>query len=553
MSSSDNSYKDEAPVIQVVFEKDLDASSEEPPREEWTSLIFEIPEGNVKRLKYAENLYDPGSGEICSKYISLSASSVLRHPYYNYPGVLDPGIKEALLHPIPKILYADDGQELYLALCKEMGLCPVRSFYRQLLEETVCLKYYGVNPAGFRAMAMAMKLNRIVKVFDLTDNWISNDGCFHLGEMLVDNITLTELNLTGCRIGAEGARRLFNNMALNRSLKILNLSKNQLGDQGVEYFALAVFKGADVVKVDLSFNSISPKSIVSLAEAFETNNKFTHLNLSWNSILSPNAVFVLCQRLSENQKFEELDLSWNSLSGQRVGNAMKMLLKNPNVRRLILTNNKLEGPAINAIAANLPKAKKLEVLDLSYNPLTPVDAMNLLLRFKDRAVKLQNLIMENVFVSIEFLEVREEFLNLKYRKNTVITYGGIKTAYVPVGADPREIALNRAEAIAKQSKKNPVDFALIVLELFRIDKQPMEVKEFTRAVRSRRANLDDDLVMEILNLFPGPRTEKIKTVSLAALVDYIKRKWPDRKLPPTPPPEVIIPVEAPKGKKGKKK
>lgn len=552
MSSSDNSCKDEAPVIQVVFTKDLDSSSEEPPREEWSSLIFEVPEGNIKRLKYAENLYDPGSGEICSKYIALSASSVLRHPYYNYPGVLDPGIKEALLHPIPKIIYADDGQELYLALCKQMGLCPIRSFYRQLLEETISLKYYGVNPAGFRSIALSMKLNRIVKVLDLTDNWIGDDGCFHLGEMLVDNITLTELNLSGCRIGPEGARRLFVNMPLNRSLRILNLSKNQLGDQGVEYFAMAVFKGADVVNVDLSFNSLTHKCIMSLAEVLETNNKFTCLNLSWNSILSPNAVFTLCQRLSENLNFEELNLSWNSLSGQRVGNAMKILLKNPNIRRLILTNNKLEGPAITAIGFNLSKAKKLETLDLSFNPLTPVDAMNLLLRFKDRAVKLQNLIMENVFVSLEFLEVREEYLKLKYRKNTVITYGGIKATFIPVGADPREVALSRADAIGRQSKKNPADIALIVLELYKIDRQPMEQKEFTRAVRSRGASLDDDLVLEILNLFPGPRTEKIKTINMAALVDYIKRKWPDRKLPPTPPPTEVVEVPT-KGKKDKKK
>ncbi|KOB78478.1 Uncharacterized protein OBRU01_02301 [Operophtera brumata] len=552
MSSSFNSSNEEVPVVEVVFTNTLDSSSEEPPREEWSSLLFEIPDENIKRIKYAENLYDPGSGEICPKYIPLSASSVFRHPFYNYPGVTDPGIINALLHPIPKILYTDDGQELYLALCKEMGICPVRCFYRNLLEDTINLNYYGVNPAGFRAIAMALKLNRYVKVLDLTDNWINEDGCFHLGEMFVSNITLTELNLTGCRIGPGGARQLCINLPLNRSLKTLNLSKNQLGDQGVEYLSFAVFKGADVTNVNLSYNSLSPKCILRLAEVFETNNKFTHLDLSWNFILSANAIYSLCQCLSANPNFEELNLSWNSLSGKRIGLAMKNLLKNPNIRKLILTKNKLEGPAIKAIGANLSKAKKLQTLDLSYNPLTPVDAMNLLLRLKARDVKLQNLIMEDVFVSLEFLEVREEILKLKYRKNTVITYGGIKASFKSVGTDMREIVLNRAAAIGNQSKKAPKDFALIILQLFKLDKQPMEFKLFTRTMRSLGMNLDDDLLQEILNQFRGPRTEKTFSINMAALHDYVKRKWPDKKLPPTPPPEIVVPDPPKKGKKDKK-
>lgn len=549
--SSEHSMVTTAPAVQVIFVKD-DVSSEEPPMEEWSSLMFDVRvQENIKRTKYDLGLYDPGSGEICTKYEPLSASSVFRHPYYNYPAVIDPGIVKALLQPIPKIIFPDDGQELYMEICKEMNECPIKSFHRQLLEEKVDLRYYGISSRGFRPIAMALKLNRFVQYLDLTDNWISEDSCFHLGEMLVENITLKELNLCGCRIGPNGARLLFNKLHVNATLKKINLSRNQLEDTGIEYFARAIYKGCNISNVNLSYNKLSGKSAATLAEVIEINNKFTHLDLSWNSMLSPNAIFTLCSRLSQNEKFEELNLSWNALSGLRVGNAIKNLMKNPNVRRIYLSNNKLEGPAIKAIGANLTKAVKLEVLDLSYNPLTAADAVKLVTWMKDSKVKLKQLLLNNVIVNEEFLELRQEVLKLKFRKTAVITWGILRPKFVPKGTDIREIVLNRADALCRGKKKHAVDIALIILELYKINKEPWITKEFFREIKRAGAPLDDDLLTQISNIFAGPKAEKTTTVNISGLVDYLNRKWPDRKLPPTPPPELEpeAPVKAKKKKK----
>lgn len=551
MSGSETSVVKETPVIKILVEQDLE-SSEDPPMEEWSSLLFELPEENLKRAQYEQNLYDPGSGEICTKYIPLSASSVLRHPYYNYPAVIDPGITKALLRPIPEIVYSDDGQELYLHICSEMGLVPIRSFHSQLIEERVNLSYYGINPASFRAIGKSLKWNRLVKVLDLTDNWINEDGCFHLGEMLSSNVTLIELNLCGCRIGAEGIKRICHFLTANKSLRKLNLSRNQLKDEGVEYLAKAIFKGIHVVDVNLSANDLTGNAILSLAEVFETNNKLTHLYLSRNKILSPNALFTLCQRLAENDNFREIDLSWNALSGTRVGNAIKILCKNPSVRYINLSNNKLSGPDIKSLTGNLKKAKSLITLDLSYNPLSPADALVPLLYLKESTVNLQNLLLENVLVNPEFVDLLNEINLLKCRQNLVVKFGDVRPIFVAKGVDPRDLLLNRADSICKKAKKNKVDIAMVILELHKSIKEPMGQKEFTRALRSCGAMLDDDLIDEMVNVFAGPKTEKTKTINLDKLVDFIYRKWPDRKLPPTPPPEPPPPPKSKKGKKNKK-
>ncbi|XP_072944140.1 uncharacterized protein [Epargyreus clarus] len=527
-----------APVIKTLFKRELD-SSEEPPMDEWSSLDFELPDRNIKRIKYDHGLYHPGSGEICAKYIPLSASSVLRHPYYNYPGIKDPGVEDALLLPEPKIKYPDDGQELYLSLCKTGNLCPIRIFHKELLEEKINLSYYGIHPMAFRAIALSLRYNRIVTVLDLTDNWISLDGCFHLGEMLIENISIRELNLYGCRIGVEGARRLFASLHLNRSLKKLDLTKNQLLDTGVEMLAKAIFLGSDVAHINLSRNELTAKAVLALCEAFETNNKLTHLDLSWNSILSPNAVYTLCQRLYENNMIEELNLSWNSLSGLRVGNGIKVLLQNTNIQYINLSNNKLSTPVVKPITANLNKAISLVTLNLSYNPFTPQDALSFLLTLRERKVKLQNLLLDNVIVTDEFIDQRNFILSMGHRKKTVVTCGYVQKRFISQGVDMRELVLDRIDSLCTKSKKQ-IDFALVVEEMFRANKEHWDTKVFTREIKNRGAQLDEDLLQELFRLFAGASSEKSKTVNLAALIEYFKRKWPDRKLPPTPPPEPAV-------------
>ncbi|CAK1545080.1 unnamed protein product [Leptosia nina] len=525
---------------EVVFEARIEESSEEePPMEEWSSLIIEAPEENKKKALYEEGLYDPGSGEICGKYIAMSQSSVLRHPYYNYPAVTDPGIKKALLATEPQVIYSEDGQQQYLVLCKEMNQCPVKSFHRGLLTDSIDLKYYCVNPFGVRPMAIALQYNKNVQSLNLTDNFLNDDACFHLGEMFLCNSTLQELNLSGCRIGPTGAKLLFSGLPLNKKLRILNLSKNAIGDAGVEHLANVTFRGIGVLQIILSQNDITGKSMSTLAESLETHNKFTHIDLSRNNLFAPpNGVISFLNQLGENKNLQELDLSWNSLAGPRIGNALKTVMRSPNLRVLNLNNNRFSGEAVESFIPALTKAKKLITLNLSYNPLTPEDALVVLHKLKSNAVKVQNVLMENIFVNGEFLVLLDHIKAMKTKKNVVITYGGVVSAFKPKGPDMRDLVLNRAEYLTKKPKKRS-DIALIVLQIFKDSdfKEIMSAKAFEDAIVATGAPLDGDLIDEIVNAFAGPKSAKTKLINLGLLVDFINRKWPERKLPPTPPPE----------------
>ncbi|KAM3961299.1 uncharacterized protein ACR2FA_004636 [Aphomia sociella] len=557
MSSLQNS--DESMNVEMIFEA-VDESFDDRQLEEWTSLVS-FSDDNKKRTLFKNNLYNPGSGEICTKYIGISDSAIFRHSYYNYPAVLDPGIRDALIIPEPKVTYSDDGQELYLAVCKNMNEYPVRIFQRGLLEEFIDLKYNCVNSSGVRAMAMALQHNKFVKVLNFTDNFLNEDACYHLGEMLTVNCCLCELILSGCRIGSVGMKRLLTGLAMNRGIKVLDLSRNELGDAGMEYLANAVFYGVDVQKISLSYNNIGGKGVAALTEVFKTHSKFTYLDLSWNNLFSPVEVSNFLGAISENKFLEYLNLSWNSISGPRLGIAIKNAMMAPNLRYLNLSNNKLSGEAINNLSDNMGKAKKLITLDLSYNLMTPDNALTMLTKMKSPAVKVQRLLMDNIFVNENFLVLLQQIKQMKSKRNAVITYGGIINYFKPKDIDLRDLILNRVEYLAKKPKKKPVDIALVALQLIKDKYTIMSAKDFSTAIVVSGAPLDDDLIDEIINVFPGPKSAKTKTIDIKLLVDYVKRKWPERQLPTTPPPEpesepIPKPVKNSKavkgGKKGKK-
>ncbi|XP_050678059.1 leucine-rich repeat-containing protein 74A-like isoform X1 [Leptidea sinapis] len=532
--SSTSTVATQLELIPALFKNVSESSSSDPPMEEWSSLAV-LVQNQSQKFEQKELSQSESENILCAQYVSMSASSILLHPYYSYPCIEDPGIVAALLKPETTRYYPPDGQEYYLAVCEAMDICPVRSFYRGLLQLSIDLKYYGVNPGGVRAMCLALHLNNIVVRLDLSSNFLNKDACYHLGQMLADNYTMQELVLSGCRIGSEGLRLLLGK-TVKRSLEELDLSRNNIGDSGFPYLADTLMRGVVIKRLNLSHNELGPRAATLFAEVLEFKNAHTHLNLSWNNFCDSKGVSDLVSRLGSSAQLEELNLSWCSLT---ISTPLRRLLSVPTLTMLDLSNNRLVLQSAISIAAGLNRAKQLNTLNISSNPIPPEGAMRLLNTLKRRDVKLKNLMMENIVVNKNFVKHCDEMLKLSYRKDTIIKYGEVLRNYTLQVTDMKYIIMKRLDYLtSRQSRKHTVDIALYFLELQK-SSEFIQPRQFMKDMRIAGILIEEELANGMADLFPGPLLDKGgKTIDIIKIVDMITRLWPWKKLPPTPP-EVI--------------
>lgn len=130
-----------------------------------------------------------------------------------------------------------------LAVELSRGACP-------MLQQLI-LSYCRIGNEGFARILQGMKMANIgsVRAMDLRGNFLSARALDYIGE-----------------IGANGA---FSN------LRVLNLSKNELGDTGVEALLRLFFKDllTEIREIFLSYNSITDKGFRMIAQVFVSCQK----------------------------------------------------------------------------------------------------------------------------------------------------------------------------------------------------------------------------------------------------------------------------------------
>ncbi|PZC83888.1 hypothetical protein B5X24_HaOG206637 [Helicoverpa armigera] len=532
MESKSDQIEDHASIEDIYQVAELASTSSE-------GSIYDDPsirayDESSKMKLYLEGLYSPGSGDICTKFATMSRSSMFLHQYYQYPSVKDPGIEQALLFPEGKKIYADDGQELYLDLCKEMDVIPVRMFHRQLKTKSINLKYYGVNPVGIRAMCLALASNRTVECLDLTSNFLEHlDACYHLGELLGKRTALKSLILSGCRIGFRGLQRVIVHLH-SRIMTTLDVTGNNILDTGVSYIAEQIRHGAIIRRLNLGRNDLSSESCIMLAEVLEIKPVVQYLDLSWNKFVKMKGPSTLFRILSVSDVLVELNMAWTSIAVVReLGN----LLGIKTLKVLNLSNNRLGSPSAHVLANRLHLAKSLQILDVSSNPFTPSDALYLLSKMRHKKVRLKQLLMDYISVSKEFGIELNEIKQLRSKRNMIVTHGDILRNYTLPERDLKGILMNRLHLVMSKMKHIDIDILLYFLEQNKT-KSTLETSEFARILKQYEVPLKDDFIQEFVKAFSGSRAAA-KFINLDLVVDYIRRFFPDKKLPPTPPATVV--------------
>jgi Ran GTPase-activating protein (RanGAP) involved in mRNA processing and transport len=238
-------------------------------------------------------------------------------------------------------------------------------------------------------------------------NRIGSFGVAPVREVLKHNQILKFLNLADTGIEIEGLRFIIEGLACNKSLEVLNLANNNLGNKIIKEF-LKSLSSTGIVELNLSGNKISNEGAEAIGEFLETqNSKFSplnSLNVSSNNInskgsnklfsglklnlkltalnvesnpLTESAADSISYCLEENSTLTQLNLSGCSLKESGIEVISQSLLKNKTLKTFILKNNQIKDKGAIHISQMLKTNFGIQTLDLSSNYIKSNGAVNI--------------------------------------------------------------------------------------------------------------------------------------------------------------------------------
>jgi hypothetical protein len=151
--------------------------------------------------------------------------------------------------------------------------------------------------------------------WNLSDQFLGDDGCVAACEALRNNRTINEINLKGNNIHSTGAAAISNLLKTNPVIESISLEWNRLGvlDEGIQIIASSIEQSASLARIDLRNNSIGPSGAAVLATALAHNVSLKEVDLRWNSI-GVQGGRALAEAMSQNSTIIKMELAGNRIS-----------------------------------------------------------------------------------------------------------------------------------------------------------------------------------------------------------------------------------------------
>lgn len=196
-------------------------------------------------------------------------------------------------------------------------------------------------------------------LYVLSTRKISEEDAVKLAQAISSNSWLEELYLSGHQLGDKGLQAFADCLKRNRSLRHICIGNDTFGDEGVKVISQGIAGNPDsALEVwDLEYKSVSENGAIAIANILTKNESLKELSLSRNAI-GDEGVEALMVALSESPKavLTRLRLDECALSGKAI-DAMARWIKSPHctLQILDLANNDLKSASaefFHALRAN---------------------------------------------------------------------------------------------------------------------------------------------------------------------------------------------------------
>ncbi|OWF48961.1 hypothetical protein KP79_PYT12430 [Mizuhopecten yessoensis] len=344
------------------------------------------------------------------------------------------------VEPVPVIpeeeQTAHEIRQMYSESCKQVGVTPVRSLTQQLCTPVVQLRCRSLGPKGADALAIALVNNPTVTSLDLEDNGIASEGAKSLAEMLEVNHNITDVSLAENLVSKDGLSAITDMMKNNFYIQSLDLTGSGFVDSDAYTVADLLENNKILRELILSHNQFGDKGGYVIAQALAQNDTLRIIDLSWNHIRGEGAKSIAAC-LQKNLGLRKLDVSWNGFTTGDCAIFSVTLKENTTLKELDLSNNQLGETAIAYLMKGIQKSDGLEILRIGGNLIIPRMALVILKAIEQsEACRLHTLDMGDTEVDEEFYSMADEMQ----------AKGSFEVAHGPV-IKRRDAKTNSAEAI----------------------------------------------------------------------------------------------------------
>lgn len=193
---------------------------------------------------------------------------------------------------------------------------------------------------GAVAIAEIVKRSPVLEDFRCSSTRVGSDGGVALAEALGACKHLRKLDLRDNMFGEEAGVALSKVIPVFADLKEIYLSYLNLEDDGAEAIANALKESAPSLEIlDLAGNDITAKAATSVAACISSKQFLTKLNLSENELKDEGAVLISKALEGGHGALNEVDLSTNSITWSGAKVVAEAVVKKPGFKLLNINAN----------------------------------------------------------------------------------------------------------------------------------------------------------------------------------------------------------------------
>lgn len=226
-----------------------------------------------------------------------------------------------------------------------------------------------LQTAAVAVSELLMDLNAL-RLLDLSNNNLGDEGATRIAEVLPQNTTLIRLNLNYNKIGFKGARKLWAGLAENTRLKTLNLKGNLIGDMGTMALDSGLLTNSTLLSLDLAENHITQSGSLRVVEALRVSKGLEELMMQGN-IVGEDAGVSFAQTLKNNKTLATLNLNGTKLGWAAAVAFGQALQVNTTLASLSILNCDIGVDGAGALDA-VAKVNRWVVIDASHSKLSSI-------------------------------------------------------------------------------------------------------------------------------------------------------------------------------------